>query len=102
MHTNLHDFRGRATIGSQGRIRVAGAGVRPKHAEIAICRNNYGGETMVVRPLQGAVSVGRGGATIAVLTELDVRDGDLLVLGERRLRFWAAAGWPATRGTRGR
>lgn len=84
---DLSDYRGSVTIGSDGRVRLEGPGVRARHARLLAARDEDGLLSTVVRPLDGRVFVRRGDELIRVILDLPLADGDVLILGDTSLEF---------------
>jgi hypothetical protein len=75
-----------AVIGSAGTIRLAGEGVMPRHAEIAVQESPEVVASML-RPLDGPVSVERRGRRHPVGTAWRLADGDVIIVGPHRLTY---------------
>lgn len=84
---DLSVIRGRATVGSLGKIRVQGPRVKPRHAEIFAERNEGGEVSVSVRSLEGAVSVVRRKAKLPVVFSQPLQDGDIILLGTMPMSY---------------
>jgi hypothetical protein len=86
----LARFGRRVRLGTKGAVRVQGPGVEPLHAEIRAVRSDEGSATLL-RPMVGSVVVLRRRKIIPVVLDLALRDGDVVLLGEARIKFLALA-----------
>lgn len=84
---DLSRYRASATLGTKGNVKVEGPGVRPRHARLLAVEDEGKRLSMVVRPVDGPVSVARGGEALRVIFELSLEDGDVLILGETDVRY---------------
>lgn len=84
---DLSRFGARIVVGAGGDLRLQGNGVMRRHAEIVLARNGGEDSLQVLRPLQGAVWVERRGRRAAVTADWVLADGDVIVIGDRRLRY---------------
>ena len=97
----LSQWRGRVVIGSAGHVRLTGDSVAPKHAEIVVTTNGARVPIQLLRPIEGKVTVRRHGRLLAVLTEWRLADGDVLIIGDRRITYRNLASRPEAGRTKG-
>jgi hypothetical protein len=76
----------RAIIGTGGTISLDGGDVRPRHAEIAP-EGLHGDVLILLHPLNGPVTVERGGRRRPVLGRWRLVEGDVIVIGQYRLIY---------------
>lgn len=84
---DLSRFRSPATIGTEGDVVVTGDGVLPRHAVLRIERDDAGEPGVSIEPLRGRVTVERRGRPVVLLGPWVLADGDVILLGARRLTY---------------
>jgi len=84
---DLSSMKGPAIIGSRGKVRLAGEGVAPRHAVLALGRTSEDGRSVVLKPLAGSVTVERAGRAARIGGGWELADGDTILVGIRRLVY---------------
>ena len=86
--TNVIELKNlrRAIIGSSGSVRLTGADVMPRHAEI-VAFEPANEPLTAVRPLDGRLAVERRGRVWEVNSPWPLADGDVILIGPHRLRY---------------
>jgi hypothetical protein len=77
----------KATIGTAGTIRLDGDGIMCRHAEITVEQDGLQTGAVVLRALDGPVSVECCGRKAVVTSDWRLADGDVILIGRRRLRY---------------
>jgi hypothetical protein len=77
----------KVVIGTAGTIQVDGDWIMPQHAEITVGQDGLQTGVMVLRALEGPVWVDRHGHKAAVTSDWQLADGDVILIGSRRLRY---------------
>jgi hypothetical protein len=91
----LSNWRRRMIIGTAGHARLGGDGIARRHAEIVLHVDGGGEPAQILRPREGPVSVERHGQRLTVLREWRLADGDVIVIGDRRIVYRNLTSRPA-------
>ena len=77
----------KVTIGTTGAIQLSGDGILPRHAQITAEQDGLETSAAMLRPLEGPVSVERYGRRALIVTDWQLADGDVIIVGGRRLKY---------------